>query len=101
MKVGGSIPSRGTVAYTRNWRPRYLAYRVLVDDLKGHPCVDCGGTFPPECMDFDHLGDKKWQIGRMMNFSHEKVRDEIAKCDLVCANCHRIRTKSRKQQGVA
>lgn len=62
----------------------------------GKPCVDCGGIFPPECMDFDHLGGKKFQIGQShSSFPWKVVLEEIAKCELVCANCHRIRTKRR------
>jgi hypothetical protein len=56
--------------------------------------MDCGGTFPPECMDFDHRpGEKKlFGIGQGLRRKLEALLAEIAKCDLVCANCHRIRT---------
>lgn len=69
-------------------------YQLIVEAKKA-PCKDCGGSFPPECMDFDHLGDKKMNVSAMKYNSVEKVAEEIAKCDLVCANCHRIRTKKR------
>ena len=62
-------------------------------------CIDCNGDFPPECMDFDHVrGVKLNNVGTMVTHGHsrERVMEEIAKCDLVCANCHRIRTKSRQ-----
>jgi hypothetical protein len=49
-------------------------------------------------MDFDHIsGEKKNNVGTMVAHGHSRqaVMDEIAKCDLVCANCHRIRTRNR------
>jgi hypothetical protein len=65
--------------------------------LKGGPCSDCGNSYPPECMQWDHrLGETKVRsISSMWSQSREKVLAEIAKCDLVCANCHAIRTKAR------
>lgn len=65
------------------------------------PCYDCGGMFPPEAMDWDHLPGKEklFNIGaEQSSFSIEEVIDEISKCQLVCANCHRIRTWSRKRK---
>lgn len=77
--------------------------REWMDELKSGPCADCGHTFPPVCMDFDHLGDDKTQIvSRLVygNASKARVLAEIAKCELVCSNCHRIRTFiARKQCG--
>lgn len=77
--------------------------REWLNALKSGPCADCGQTFPPVCMDFDHLGDDKTQIvSRLVyaNASKATVLAEIAKCDLVCSNCHRIRTfLTRKQCG--
>jgi hypothetical protein len=50
-------------------------------------------------MDFDHIaehGKKINTISRLINTgSIQKVKEEIEKCELVCANCHRIRTFSR------
>lgn len=63
---------------------------------KGRPCADCSGTFPAECMDLDHVrGKKLFNLSSSGTRSHEAVLEEIAKCDVVCANCHRIRTKAR------
>ena len=72
--------------------------------LKTGPCTDCGQCFPPVCMDFDHLEDKIEGVASMVSrgFAREALLAEIAKCDLVCSNCHRIRTATRlEQQGVA
>lgn len=63
---------------------------------KGSPCSDCGGSFPPECMDLDHVrGEKLFNLSNSGSRSHAAVLEELAKCDVVCANCHRIRTRTR------
>jgi hypothetical protein len=69
----------------------------LVRDLKSHPCQDCGGRFAPVAMDWDHRDPKtKWHNVSFLaggpEFTKADVVAEIAKCDLVCANCHRVRT---------
>lgn len=76
-------------------RQRLVAF---MRDLKVGPCVDCGGTFPPEAMDFDHLGDDKLgNVARLARLgSRTALLAEIAKCDLVCANCHRVRSRKRR-----
>lgn len=69
-------------------------------ELKSKPCVDCGNTFPICCMDFDHKeGEiKKYNIGTMFahHYGRELILEELEKCELVCANCHRIRTQKRR-----
>lgn len=68
-------------------------------EQKAKPCMDCGGTFPSECMQFDHRpGEmKSFNISMRARSTHARVLAEIAKCDLVCANCHAIRTAQRKR----
>jgi hypothetical protein len=59
--------------------------------------MDCGGRFPACAMDFDHR-DPTTKVAKVMNHRNRvaPVLREIAKCDLVCANCHRIRTFREK-----
>jgi hypothetical protein len=59
-------------------------------------CVDCG-VKNHIVLDFDHLRDKKYNISRMIHdgFSWKAIMKEIEKCEVVCANCHRIRTHDR------
>lgn len=78
---------------------RRTRVRAQLAELKGRPCMDCGGTFPPECMDFDHRSGeaKAGNVGNLIDGSPAKLRAEIAKCDLICANCHRIRTQKRRK----
>lgn len=76
-------------------RKMYQSKADLIKEAKSKPCMDCGKTFPPCCMDFDHRPGtiKKFTIGEWGYKGNSKsIEEEIAKCDVVCANCHRIRT---------
>jgi hypothetical protein len=68
-------------------RLRVLAY------LRKHPCVDCGEG-NPVVLDFDHVRTKRWNISYMVScgFPWATIEDEIKRCHLRCANCHRIKT---------
>ena len=72
-------------------------YAEVVLPLKAAPCADCGGRFPEECMDFDHVrGTKRFSISKSCRLGTDaQLLEEIAKCELVCANCHRTRTVRR------
>ena len=73
-------------------------------DLRRVRCADCGGRFKPYQMDFDHRDPSKKSFnvmaGRAMLMSTAKVLAEVAKCDIVCANCHRIRTRDTERSRV-
>lgn len=73
-------------------------YRARIDSLKSErPCYDCGEMKAPEAMDFDHVwGEKSFSLSQGWNSTWDSVREEIDKCQLVCACCHRIRTKNRQ-----
>jgi hypothetical protein len=67
-------------------------------ELKSGPCKDCGVQYPYYVMDFDHREDevKLGLVSKMINSgSKTAALEEIAKCDLVCSNCHRERTYQR------
>ena len=80
-------------------KKRRAKLQDFINNLKSNPCVDCGMSYDPYVMDFDHCrGDKVNSVSKMTNTqrcSEAKLLAEIAKCDLVCSNCHRIRTKKR------
>lgn len=66
---------------------------------KSRPCMDCGVQYPHYVMDFDHReGEiKAIEVSRLRTQgSWRRVKEEIAKCDLVCSNCHRERTHRRR-----
>lgn len=91
--------------YKKNWKQQILLSRqrnkerrkriksFLINE-KNKPCVDCGKKYPYYIMDFDHIkGTKKGNISRLVYEKSLKfIKEEIKKCDVVCANCHRIRT---------
>ena len=77
-------------------RRRYERNRDYIRRLKSVPCADCMGSFPPEAMDFDHLDDKIDLISKMVyQVGFETLERELSKCEVVCANCHRMRTTRR------
>lgn len=62
--------------------------------LKGNRCVDCGIS-DIRVLEFDHVrGDKTKNISDMVRDANSiaKIEEEISKCDVRCANCHRIKT---------
>lgn len=99
--------------YQRNYRQANPAYRersnkhirdktrerrAPLDKVKSRPCTDCGVAYPPYVMDFDHVrGEKLFNISQafVQNRPWEEIAAELDKCDLVCANCHRLRTWTR------
>src|SRR5881296_437572 len=68
--------------------------RLLVDELKSCPCSDCGVQHPPYVMQFDHRdpATKEFSVGKLITLSWGRILKEVAKCDVVCANCHAERT---------
>lgn len=70
-----------------------------VNEIKSiTPCTDCKKLYPPYVMDFDHL-DKSEKLGIVSYFTKTgriaALKKEIAKCEIVCSNCHRERTHNR------
>jgi hypothetical protein len=65
---------------------------LLVEIFRDRPCIDCGET-DPLVLEFDHLGNKSFNIAKgLRSHSWQAILAEIAKCEVVCANCHRKRT---------
>jgi hypothetical protein len=67
---------------------------------KEKPCLDCCFEYPSYVMDFDHVrGLKVFNIGQdYSRMSMAQLKEEIQKCEVVCSNCHRIRTHKRKEK---
>ena len=81
------------------WLERRAVHRrkkALVTELKCQPCADCGQSFDPVCMDFHHI-DPETKVGTihviMVNNTEQKLMEEIDKCVVLCACCHRLRHK--------
>lgn len=86
----------------RSNRSRTLMKRKLWEYKENKGCMDCGEMYPSWMLDFDHKPEfEKIDSPTQMlhKYSWEKAMLEIEKCDIVCPNCHRIRTYSRNQSG--
>jgi hypothetical protein len=88
-----------TAEDNRRQNERRAKVRAVIEAAKCVPCADCGQEFPPVVMDFDHRGESQKTVkiadwprrvgcGRK---AVELLKAEIEACDIVCANCHRLR----------
>ena len=84
-------------------RRRQAATVEFLRSLRNVPCLDCGGRFEPFQMDFDHRDPRQKRFG--LTKASLKHRDvllaEVDKCDIVCANCHSVRTRRRHRERLA
>jgi len=75
--------------------------RLYIQQIKlDRGCTDCGFNTHPAALDFDHLPGfvKVYRVCTMADMRRELIDAEIAKCEVVCANCHRIRTMQRLEE---
>ncbi len=89
---------RNKAKYTERNKVQRAEMRAYIQELKNKPCMDCGESFPYYVMDFDHTADDKAiNVSSAIadRWSKDRVTAEIAKCDLVCSNCHKERTARR------
>ena len=70
-----------------------IARQWVWDYLKQHSCVDCGEK-DPVVLEFDHQGGKRLAVSEMIGggYSLISIGEEIGKCEVRCANCHRRKT---------
>ena len=85
--------------YLRKYMPEYrnLRNHAIRWYKSARGCKDCG-VRDPLVLEFDHVrGSKSFTIGgsRAKRETMPKLLAEMAKCDVVCANCHQIRTHTR------
>lgn len=76
-------------------RRRETRARLYIRAAKERPCADCGTEYPYYVMQFDHLGDKAFDLSKAGGYGLAKVQAEIDKCEVVCANCHAARSFHR------
>ncbi len=85
-------------AIIRNKAVRLEINQFLFSYLQDHPCIDCGED-NPVVLEFDHKdrGKKFMAIGTMKKrqYSISAIKKEISRCDIRCANCHRIKTSKQ------
>jgi hypothetical protein len=72
------------------------AQAFVLSHLRSHPCVDCGEV-DPVVLEFDHVGPKRAEVSILVSRGVREplLAAEIARCQVVCANCHRRRTARR------
>lgn len=84
--------------------PASLEKKRFILEIKKNPCVDCKETFPPEALDFDHItGEKTAGIADLLarRAPMERLKEEVSKCVIRCATCHRIKTmQDRRNKGI-
>jgi hypothetical protein len=86
------------IAKARSQKQRLMLERTryLIRFFEAHPCVDCGEE-DPIVLEFDHVRDKSFAIGPgLAARSWQSILNEMEKCEVVCANCHRRRTAHRR-----
>lgn len=93
IKYNEKHPDRqaARVARTKN---NARAIKSNLVEYKGRKCADCNGVFHPCVYHFDHRDprNKNKGVAQIMHRPLEEIKKEVDKCDLVCANCHAIRT---------
>src|SRR5258708_7133545 len=90
---------RNRPAYLGRTRARHASVRrdhqaFVLDHLRTHPCVKCG-IAEPVVLEFDHREPhtKTANVAELINRgSLGHLKAEIAKCDVLCGNCHRRKT---------
>lgn len=91
------VGERPEIARERVARAR-IVRRELVLEAKMSGCADCGEK-DPDVLDFDHVGPKLSNISAMVNHCApiERIRAELKRCQVRCANCHRRVTAQRRR----
>ncbi len=86
------LTDSGVKAYNKA-RARAAEKKIKAIEYKGGKCNDCGGVFHPAVYEFHHISpnEKEAEPATLRNYSWEKLKKEIDKCVMLCANCHRIR----------
>ncbi len=96
--------SKATIAFhcgptvkTNSTERARKARKRLQDYKESLPCTDCGNFFPYYVTQFDHLPkyEKTIDINLIRGCKWERIEEELKKCELVCANCHAVRTFNR------
>jgi transcriptional antiterminator len=103
--------SKSTIAYhlsdgqkqktlDRTHKSRRLIMEFLSQYKEDRGCMDCGEMYPYFILQFDHVNGKEFQISNHSRHtgSLEKIKQEVEKCEVVCGNCHALRTYMRRME---
>lgn len=87
-------PDKRKISANRHAKQKAYEQKRLAVAYKGGKCTDCAGVFPQAAFDFHHLDPrtKDYHLAQLLNSrGFEFAKEELDKCVLLCANCHRIR----------
>ena len=90
-----TLPEEQKVSRIQRDNLRKKNREFVYNHLQNKKCADCKKTYHPAALDFDHVkGNKVGNISQMTSdgYSLESIKQEIEKCEIRCANCHRIKT---------
>jgi predicted transcriptional regulator len=103
--------SKSTIAYhlsegqkqktlDRTHKSRRIIAEFLSNYKESRGCMDCGEMYPYFILQFDHIKEKSFQISNHRKYtkSLEKIKEEVEKCEVVCGNCHALRTYIRRMK---
>ena len=79
-------------------KKRHAKIQKVIREGKNKPCADCGVSYPWYVMDYDHVrGEKLFDLATAASrhMSLVLIEAEMAKCEVVCSNCHRERTQRK------
>ncbi len=97
-RKGLRLNSRCKSCFNRYCTERWKRRKQTAIEAKGNKCFDCQQTFPYSVYDFHHLDpsskDMDWHDMRLT--SEATLSEELSKCVLLCANCHRIRHHNQR-----
>jgi len=78
-------------AYKKQW---LYAFKAELIDYLGGCCIKCSLEYNgtnAAIFDFHHLKDKEFNVSSSLNkYSKNRIYQEVDKCELLCANCHRL-----------
>lgn len=82
------------------FRKRYEKNKEIIHQYKiDKGCTDCGYNECQEALEFDHIMPRlRGTVSSQMGKSMKVIMKEVARCEVVCANCHNIRTYNRRKE---
>lgn len=99
-KISFYLNKDSKVNVSKTMRDAYVTDQEALQAYKEKMgCVDCAKDFPHYVLEFDHRPEfKKFGVvSRILKkYGPEKAWEEVAKCDVVCSNCHKLRTHYRQ-----
>ena len=90
IRKWGAENREHTIEYKREYRDERKSYCI---EYLGGKCVKCGTIHN---LQFDHIKreGKKYTIGSRIHQDFTIIKEELDKCQLLCVDCHKVKTKS-------